>query len=483
MNILFCASEVQPLIKTGGLADVCGSLPKVLQAQGHDVRILMPAYLSVLQKLAKPLQTFPLAPESGGEPSQLLESRLPDTELPLYLLDAPHYFAREGNPYGQPNGEDWPDNGARFGYFCKVIAQTALNQTGLNWQPDILHCNDWQTGLVPALLQSAPSLTRPKTLFTIHNLAYQGLFPQSLFEYLQLPAELWSIAGVEFYGQLSFLKAGLVYADWISTVSPTYAKEIQTTAFGCGLEGVLQERSTRLRGILNGVDYDHWHPEKDALIAAPFSSEDLSGKVKNKLALQKEMGLPINAKVMLIGNIGRLVPQKGIDLLLELIPALKDRPIQLVILGSGNLEIEQELAALSEQESSWFRFHTGYDEGLAHRIEAGADLFLMPSRFEPCGLNQIYSLAYGTLPLVRNTGGLADTVIGWSPTKRMENIATGFMINDASSADLLTMLDLAIAVYKRTDTWKKLVINAMSKDYSWDQSARHYLDLYRELLA
>ncbi len=411
LKILFAASEAQPLIKTGGLADVAGSLPVALTHFDHDVRLVLPAYPKAVES-SLPLRTVAtLRLPGSSENVRVLEGTL-DKKLPLYLVDAPGLFDRSGNPYTDAAGNDWSDNPQRFALFCRAVVTLALDQAGLGWRPDLVHCNDWQTGLVPAMLSDEGS--RPATIFTIHNLAYQGVFEQ-----LHLPAKLWTPNGLEFHQKLSFIKGGLAFADWVTAVSPTYAREILTPAFGYGLEGLLQHRIERLQGVLNGIDYHAWDPASDPAIAQHFDVGTFNLKHVNKLKLQQELGLPQSQDAFLLGHIGRLVEQKGVDMILDIVPGLvKQENTQLVLLGSGDPRLEQALREAAAQNPERVAIYIGYDEQLAHRVEAACDCFLMPSRFEPCGLNQLYSLRYGTVPIVHRTGGLADTVVcstAWRP--------------------------------------------------------------------
>lgn len=480
MKILFASSEAHPLIKTGGLADVSGALPKALADLKQDVRLILPAYQELLARSAPPREIARLTLPGGPEPVRLLETVLPGSAVPVYLIDVPRGFDRPGNPYTGPDGRDWPDNADRFARFCRAVVELARDRTGLNWRPDIVHCNDWQTGLVPALLNLEPE--RPATVFTVHNLAYQGLFDWAAFQRLDLPYEWWSMHALEFHDKFSFIKGGLVYADRLTTVSPTYAREIRTAEYGCGLEGLLEHRADRLSGILNGADYAVWDPAGDPLLPAHFSRKSLKGKATNKQALQEHFDLPVAPKIPLFAHIGRLVAQKGIDLLLEILPELMQRPLQLVLLGSGQADLESALRAAQRDYPDRLAVRIGYDEPLAHRIEAGADAFLMPSRFEPCGLNQIYSLRYGTLPIVRRTGGLADTVIDTRAATLDNGTATGFVFDDARPQSLLATLDRALNLYAQRTVWTRVVKNAMGQDFSWTRSAREYLALYRDLI-
>lgn len=476
-KILFAASEAQPLIKTGGLADVAGSLPKALGELGLDVRLVLPAYPQAVEH-AIPLTTVATIKVTGStEPIRILEQKI-DGKMHVYLIDAPSLFSRPGNPYTDASGRPWGDNAQRFALFCRVVVRIAMDQAGLSWCPDVVHCNDWQTGLIPALL--AQEWDRPASIFTIHNLSYQGMFDQSTFVQLMLPNQLWSPDGLEFHGQLSFIKGGLVFADWLTTVSPTYAEEIRRAEFGYGLEGLLAHRTERLTGVLNGIDYQVWNPATDGHIDHNYDASSYAKKLDNKLNLQKELGLEQNQNAMLFGNIGRMVEQKGIDMIIEIMPKImQDKDIQLVILGSGEGHLEQALQTAAQQYPGQAVVRIGYDEQLAHRIEAGSDCFLMPSRFEPCGLNQLYSLRYGTVPIVTRTGGLADTVINLDPSSMLDDSATGFVADRPDADSLLDAANRAIEYFRRPGQWwEKLAIHAMRQDFSWDSSAAHYLDIY-----
>jgi starch synthase len=412
-KVLFASSEVHPLIKTGGLADVSASLPIALQNQGHDVRIMLPAYRQCLEALREIRTIATIKLDGYHLPIEILESTLPDSNVTLWLVHSPEHFDRDGGAYGPKEGGDWLDNAARFALFSRAIAAAAMNNLALDWQPDVLHCNDWQTGLAPALIAGLPN--RPATIFTIHNLAYQGLYPRETFDMLDLPMSLWHSDGLEFYDMMSFMKGGLIYSDHITTVSPTYAEEICTYEFGYGLEGLLADRARqgRLTGIINGIDLDEWNPNKDKALRKNYTAKTVRNKLENKEAIQQHFALPLKVETLVIGLISRLVPQKGVDLSIDAIGALLEagENIQLVCLCSGEANFEQDLRVLRARYPDKVGVTIGYDEALAHQIEAGADVFLMPSRFEPCGLNQLYSLRYGTLPIVRNTGGFADSVV------------------------------------------------------------------------
>ncbi len=480
MDILFASSEAHPLIKTGGLADVSGSLPRAIRNSKQEIRLILPAYPAAVAGAGSLKTVATLDLPGANQPVRLLQGRLPHTRVRLYLVDCPQYFDRDGGPYSTPEGPDWPDNADRFALFARAVCAVAMNRAGLDWQPQLVHCNDWQTGLVPALLSR--EAVRPTTLFTIHNLAYQGLFDWQAFQRLGLPPEWWSLDGLEFHNHLSFIKGGLVFADWISTVSPRYAEEIRTPQFGCGLEGLLEHRKAQLSGILNGVDYRTWSPGRDTLIARRYTARTLRLKLENKRALQTAFGLPDDPFVPVLAHVGRLVDQKGIDLILELLPELLKRHLQLVIMGTGQPELEAALKKAGQQHPDRFGVRIEYDEALAHQLEAGADAFLMPSRFEPCGLNQLYSLRYGTPPIVHNTGGLADSVVDADDSSLEEGIATGFIFDAPQPEPLLDAIDRALALYAEPDRWKQLAQTGMHRDFSWAQSAAAYLDLYSRLV-
>jgi len=480
VNILFASSEAHPLMKTGGLADVSGSLPRALKNAKQEIRLVLPAYPAAVSRAKKLRLVNVISLPGTRTPVRLLQGWLPQTRVRLYLIDAPRHFDRPGGPYQDETGREWPDNAARFALFARAVCAIAMDRAGLDWHPELVHCNDWQTGLVPALLSSEPQ--RPATLFTVHNLAYQGLFDWHTFKSLELPADWWSPDKLEFHNHFSFIKGGLVFADWITTVSPTYAREIQTPEFGCGLDGLLHYRRERLSGILNGVDYRIWSPGRDKFLPQRYTVRTLGRKRDNKRALQHAFNLPPQADIPLLGHVGRLVEQKGLDLVIRLIPQLVKRHLQLVVLASGQPELEKPLHRAARKYPRQIAVRTDYDEQLAHLLEAGSDLFLMPSRFEPCGLNQIYSLRYGTPPIVRNTGGLADTVADASATRLAAGSANGFMFNDISTAALLEAIDRALDCYQRPDVWASLQRRGMAADFSWSHSGREYLALYEKVI-
>lgn len=378
------------------------------------------------------------------------------------------------------SGLEWHDNALRFAIFCHAAVDISLNKLKLSWTPHIVHCNDWQSGLVPALLSIHTK--RPKTIFTIHNLAYQGNFDQQTFKDLHLPDELWHMHGLEFYNQLSFIKGGLVYADKITTVSPSYANEILQAEYAYGFDGLLKSRKKDLSGILNGINEKHWNPGTDFQLVQKYNRRSLDKKSVNKTKLQKQLSLPIDISIPMIGMVSRLVEQKGLDIILQSLKTLINMPVQLVILGTGETHYELQLSEWAQKHPDRLSVTIGYDEKLAHRIEAAGDMYLMPSTFEPCGLNQLYSLRYGNLPIVTHVGGLADTVIDASKANIDNNTANGFVLEKQSSAALLTAIKHALSLYQQTETWRRLQTNAMSKDFSWQTSAEHYIELYKQTL-
>jgi starch synthase len=477
LRVLFVTSEAYPMVKTGGLADVSYALPSALRKLGVDVRLLLPGYPQVLEQLSliEVHENIKLPPLQ--EPVRLLAGIMRDSITPVYVFHSPQLFEREGGPYQDLMGEDWSDNALRFGMLSKVAA--LFGRQEFLFKPHIIHCNDWQTGLVPAFLTFA-SQKQAQTVMSIHNMAYQGVFSHEVIKLLGLPPESFSISGLEYYGQVSFLKAGLYYSDWMATVSPTYAKDIQTPAYGYGLEGVLTQRQSQLTGILNGIDTVAWNPYNDAHLSRHYNYDNLAAKTRNTQALRNKFGLS-SKSVPLIGMITRLTEQKGIDLVIPIIPEIIKSGAQLIILGSGDKDLEEKLQNLANQYPKRFSVNIGYDEELAHQIEAGANMFIMPSKFEPCGLNQMYSMCYGTIPIVRCTGGLADTVIDATPDNIEKKIATGFVFEKADSEELLSCVQRALRTFHDKATWRGLQYNGMSRDFSWKKSAQQYVSLYQKL--
>jgi len=492
LNILFAASEAFPFIKTGGLGDVVHSLPIALNQLGDDVRLVLPAYRDVLASVdsLKELGYWDLPGIDVTHRVRVLQAHHDGLGDYLYLIDVPSLFDRAGNPYVHSDGFNWPDNAERFTVFSRAVAQMAQGIPGTGWVPDVVHCHDWQTGLVPAFLSM--SHPRPKTVFTIHNLAYDGHFSLQDFSSLSLPPEWWSADHVEFYGGFSMLKAGMVFSDHVTTVSPTYAREICTPEYGYRFEGILQHLGDKLSGILNGIDLDIWNPATDSHLNHHYSLKDTAAKNNNwqkaKLAIKSELlakaGLPgvVSSKgsAPLLGFIGRLVEQKGVDLITSMLDELfTSTDAAVIILGSGHRLYEAELSRLAEQYPDRLHVHIGYSEDLAHQVEAGCDLFLMPSRFEPCGLNQMYSLRYGTPPVVNFTGGLADTVTDATALALEDKTANGFVFYDVNADTLLATVKRALTIYRQPKLWKQLCETAMRQDLGWESSAKKYQALYK----
>jgi len=480
IRILFATSEIAPWVKTGGLGDVAGALPAALSAAGMDVRILVPAYPALLRAFPKARIVAKLAAPGGELPASKLRAAVTPDGTRLLLLDCPALFDRPGNPYLGSDGKEWPDNALRFALLSRVAALLGSQDNPLPWQPQVIHCNDWQTALAPSYLHY-DQRPHAASVITVHNLAFQGLFDPHLLGALALPLHAWAIDGVEFYGHLSFLKGGLQHAGQITTVSPTYAREIQTADEGMGLDGLLRWRSDSLTGILNGIDTDIWNPLSDRHLAAGFDASDLAGKAANKAALQRRCGLAQRADMPLLGVVSRLTEQKGLDLLPPLAAQLASLPVQLAVLGSGSSELEQAFAAMAKTYPGQFAVTIGFDEVGAHLIEAGADMFLMPSRFEPCGLNQMYSLRYGTPPIVRATGGLADTVVDCTPLSLAAGNANGFSFHEASGDALFAAIRRAVAAWGEPQTWRRLQKSGMTHDWSWSEPASRYVVIYRQL--
>ena len=483
MRVLFATSEAYPLIKTGGLADVSGALPKAisqLTAFKGDIKILIPAYSAVLAKLNN-IQTIANI-DVLGQACTIITGNMPDSHLQVIAIQNAFLYERAGGPYSDENGIDWIDNALRFGVLSRVASLLCSAQSPMpDWVPELIQCNDWQTGLTPAYMKLIDN-SRVKSIFSIHNLAFQGCFDVTWLARLELPAAHFQINGFEYYSQISFLKAGLFYADQLSTVSPTYAQEIQTKQFGFGLEGLLQTRAADLTGIVNGIDTHEWNPATDVHLSKNYSNKRITGKHTVKHALQQQLGLQIDASAPLLGVVSRLTHQKGLDLLPEIMPALVKQGCQFAILGSGDKALEAHFNELAESFPNQVSMNTGYHEHLSHNIMAGCDMFIMPSRFEPCGLNQLYGLAYGTPPIVSLTGGLADSVCDTNELSLKNNRATGFVVKNVNSASLLVTIQRAIKAWEDKTTWRKIQKNGMQRDISWDSSASAYLNLYQKTL-
>lgn len=479
LQLLSITSEVYPLVKTGGLADVAGALPAALGRQDIAVTTLMPGYPSVMQAMGEGVPVRRYENLMGG-PGTLRRGRAAD--LDLLVLDAPHLFTREGNPYLGPDGRDWPDNPLRFAALSRVAADIAEGALG-SYAPDVVQAHDWQAGLTPAYLHYNRPSRRPPVVTTIHNLAFQGVFPAYLLGTLGLPAEAFSLDGLEYFGAISFLKGGILFADHVTTVSPSYAREITTTEGGMGLEGLLGGRARDLSGILNGIDTSVWDPARDPLIPSAFSADDLSGRAADKAALQTAFGLDAAPDALLVASIGRLTEQKGLDLLLGALPDLLADGAQFVLLGSGEPALEAAFTAAAASNPGQVGCRIGYDEALAHLVQAGADALVVPSRFEPCGLTQLCALRYGAVPVVSRVGGLADTVIDASPAALRQGVATGFQFVPSSSAMLSDALRRAAALFRDVDQWARVQRNGMASDVSWDSAAKEYAALFRRLVS
>jgi starch synthase len=483
LRVLFCASEVTPYAKTGGLADVAEALPAALKELGCDVRVFMPFYRGVRDWVKSPKVLSDLPPISVGIHDyhiNVLETRS-ISGLPLYLLEKDEFFDRSFL-YGSPGAGDYEDNAERFITFCHAIR---LLCDGLQWYPSILHLHDWQTALAAAYhhhhWRHEPEFAASRTVLTIHNLAYQGVFPSRYFSLTNLPAEAFSIHGIEFWGNCNFLKAGLVYSDWLTTVSPRYSREIQSPESGQGLHGVLQQRTESLSGILNGIDQTVWNPKTDSFIVQNYSPSRLNGKRLCKEALLFELGFDNQpSELALVGMIGRLATQKGFQLLLEMVDQLMELPLLLAILGTGDSEIGKMLQAMAERYPERIKLRIEFNEPLAHRIEAGADMFLMPSSYEPCGLNQMFSLRYGTIPIVHATGGLDDSVVDvqLDPT-----LGTGFKFYTHEPKALLETIKAALELFRDRVKWMELQRRAMAQEFSWKRAAEQYLQVYERVLS
>lgn len=479
MRILHVAAEIYPLVKTGGLADVVAALPPALVKRGLDARVLLPGLPGIVNGMIGLKTVTQIGPVFGAAVVTLRVGRLPDSGLQAYVIDAPYLYQREGNPYVGPDGQDWSDNHRRFALLGWVAAHMASGELDPNWLPDLVHAHDWHAGLVPAYIGQNPGLQTP-TVFTVHNLAFRGIFPLDCYPDLGLPARKLTPLGIEFHGKISFMKAGLVYASRITTVSPTYAREIRTPEFGCGLEGVLRDRGSDLSGILNGVDYEIWNPD-DPAIAKSYSAGNVKGKKACKHALQDELGLSKQAEGPLFAVVSRLTSQKGMDLLLAVLPDLLREGAQLAVLGTGDGDFESGFRYAAAANPEKVAVHIGYDEEMSHRFMAGADVLLVPSRFEPCGLTQLYALRYGTVPLVRRVGGLADTVVDATPENLQSDQATGFVFDDAARLAFGTRIREACGLYSNDIAWRKVQQRGMVQDFSWDDSAANYEMLYRTL--
>jgi starch synthase len=478
MKILFATPECAPYVKTGGLGDVSAALPATLASLGHDVHILMPAYkgMKVSGEIGDGVELPPWGPWPAA---QLVPVKIA-SGVTLLLLACPSLYQRPGGPYVDASGHDYHDNALRFGFLSHVAAQLGTAHSPLRgWVADVVHANDWPCGMAPLYLARSrtilPHEPTAASVITIHNLAFQGVFPMGSADLLGVPHHWRGLDGVEFWGQLSMLKAGLQFADAITAVSPTYAREIQTPAHGVGFDGILRARSQRLHGILNGIDDRIWNPQTDKLLPFHYGPQDLAGKAQCKAALQARVGLPADAGAMLFAVVSRLTAQKGIDLVLGALPRLVASGAQLVVLGQGDPALQQALKEAVQKHPRQVAVHLGFDEGLAHLVEAGADVFLMPSRFEPCGLNQMYSQAYGTPPIVAPVGGLLDSVTDASADPQQ---GTGFLMKAVDAAGLDDALARAARLWREPKSWRRIQANGMARHFGWEDSALQYLDVY-----
>ncbi|MDR3536134.1 MAG: glycogen synthase GlgA [Acetobacteraceae bacterium] len=478
LHVLSVVPEIYPLVKTGGLADVAGALPLALEAEGIRTTSLVPAYPAVLAAIGEPEAVHPL-PDLFGGPMRLLRAKA--AGLDVLALDAPHLYTRAGNPYVGPDGRDWADNPLRFAALARVAADVATGAVP-DLRPDILHAHDWQAGLAPAYLTYRGG-RRPGTVMTVHNLAFQGQVSPDLLEVLGLPPHSFSIAGVEYYGSIGYLKAGLALADRITTVSPSYAAEITTPEGGMGMDGLLRTRAQVLYGILNGIDDTVWDPATDPLIPSPFSITRLPRRAFNKSAVQARFGLHVSAETLLLGVVSRLTWQKGLDLLLATLPHLLALDAQLVVLGTGDRGLERAFTAAAAAHPGRVACITGYDEALAHQIQAGADALLVPSRFEPCGLTQLCALRYGALPVVARVGGLSDSIIDANEAALAAGTGSGIQFTPVTMEMLDAAIMRAAVLWRDQPTWRKLQRNAMKTDVSWRRPAARYAALYRALAA
>ncbi len=474
MQVLSVASEAYPIIKTGGLADVAGALPAALRAQGVQVRTLLPGYPAVLQALANPQTVLQESGYFGGD-ARLLAGQAGG--LDVFVLDAPHLYGRPGNPYTRPDGQDWPDNPQRFAALAYAAALIGQGRVP-GYQPDVLHVHDWQTGLAPAYLALAGG-ARPATVFTVHNLAFQGQVPASLLAELRLPAAAYTADGVEYYGAIGMLKAGIRFADRVTTVSPTYAAEICTPAGGMGMDGLLRARAGALSGILNGIDTAVWDPQTDPHLPAPFGARSRARRAASKAALQARFRLDPSRATLLFGVVSRLSYQKGLDLLLACLPDLIAADAQLALIGAGDADLQDAFVAAQAAYPGRIGVQLGYDEAAAHLLQAGSDAVLVPSRFEPCGLTQLCALRYGAIPVVSRVGGLADTVIDANAAALTAGVATGVQFAPVTAEGLRGAISRVAALWRRPRMWSVVQLRAMQSEVGWGEPGRAYAEVYR----
>jgi len=484
MKILHVCSELYPLLKTGGLADVTGALPHALAKLGGDVRIIVPGFPAFMNTVTDKKLIGKIPAKFGASSIKLYYGLIPNSETGIYIIDAKDLYDRPGNPYQDDNGIAYPDNYRRFALLGYLAAKLAAGEDR-HWRPQVVHGHDWHSGLAFAYLKAHEVRTGLKlagSVFTIHNLAYQGIFPERVFTELDLPKEFFDINGVEFYGQVSFLKAGLFFADKLTTVSPTYSLEIQGAEQGCGFNGLLSNRKFDLHGILNGVDNNVWSPATDAIICKTYNIRSMSGKLLCKTTLQEQSGLTIQNEAPLFVVVSRLTEQKGLNLILSELPKIIEQGGQFVLLGSGETKMEVEFKALAKSHPQSISVKIGYDEEYAHQIIAASDVILVPSRFEPCGLTQLYGMIYGTLPLVHKVGGLADTVVDCTLENLADNRASGFVFESFDAEAFNAAFRRAFALYNRKADWKRVQKHAMQQDFSWDTASKQYMLLYKQVV-
>lgn len=497
LRILLASSEVAGFAKTGGLADVAATLPRALARRGHQVAVIMPYHRAVRYGKIEVMPTSHVLNVPIGNrvlACRVMRSTLPSSDVPILFIDAPDYFDRDDHTQGRglyqqtmPGGykADYPDNAERFTFFNRAVMEAI---PAIGFVPQVIHANDWQTGLIPVytseMLRVWPEYAHLRTVFTIHNIAYQGMFNRGVMDLTGLPGWLFNHAQLEFHGHLNYLKAGIVFADAVNTVSPTYSREIQTAEYGCGLEGLLSQNRHKLSGIVNGADYEEWDPAIDPHIPERYDVHTVfDKKPASKIELQRYFYLPVDPDRPVLGLVARLVSQKGIDLVMSAAPGFLDLGCQIVFLGDGDREFHDQLQSFRDRHPTQVGIYLGFHGPLAHLVEAGSDLFLMPSRYEPCGLNQLYSLKYGTPPVVRATGGLADTIVNASEENIRAGIGTGFSFQDYSAHALYETVKWALTLYRtRPDDFRRIVRTAMNQDWSWDRSAARYEELYRGVL-
>lgn len=479
MRVLYVSSEIHPLAKTGGLADVSNALPSALSKLGVDVRLFTPGYPSALEAACQKRVVAVLDNVLGFDDVRLVRAVTPDLGLPVWLVDCPALYARDGGPYLDHNGDEWPDNALRFAMLNHVAARLSLGETPVAWRPDIVHAHDWHAGLLPAMLAASRDW-RPASVFTIHNMAFQGNFPARALASANCDPGQFHTDGFGVRGEISFLKAGIHFSDCVTTVSRTYASEITTPEYGCGLDGLLRRRGGDLVGILNGVDYGIWDPREDPLLAQRYSADDLSGKQACKRYLQEAFGLEIDLDRPVVAFMSRLADQKMADCVLEALPWISEQGAQFALVADGDKALEAAFRDAAARNRD-VGVQIGYDEPSAHRLLAGADILLAPSRYEPCGLTHLYAMRYGTVPVVRRTGGLADTVTQKDAAAAMEPSRTGYLFEEPTTAAMIRALDSALTTFRYPHFWRQLMLNCMSADFGWEESAQRYLALYRQV--